>query len=1025
MVPFFTFRLIKLYTKVLFLITISVPSADEIKRIMMVNGGVYHHYFSTQKTTHIIATNLPDVKIKQLKSLHINIVKPEWITACLSVGQQVDFRPYLLYSHQSKAQPSIRSFAGPAQASSSTVDPKPLELGSHETFKQTEHNSLIIENISVKNDDAGYDSEDLFASPEEVKREQKPTSDLIDEEAKAESSNTNNNDEEPKAESSKINNNEKEPKAEPSKTNNNARCATDPKFLSEFYNNSRLHHISTMGAMFKQFVSELRQKKSNFSGLYLLKEWKKSNLKQKTNTYDNEDDFEDYFEENSAKPVSSTNHKVIMHIDMDCFFVSVGLRRYPHLKGKPVAVTHSKGNGAVAHNGSDRKYEFNLYKERLESKLKNNKNSSDDVGALQDRVAWMNGIDENDSMAEIASCSYEARQKGLKNGMFVGAALKLCPDLQVIPYDFEGYNEVAKSLYSTVASYTTDIEAVSCDEMFVDCTEVLQKSECTPIEFATFLRKEIKDKTQCTASTGFGSNRLLARLATRKAKPDGMFYLEQSMAEEYMKAVEVKDLPGVGRTMTSRLQAMGIFTCGDLQNLTKADLAELGDKTGAHLYKLCRGLDDRPLNFDHQRKSVSAEVNYGIRFKTEQEVDSFVHQLSVEVQTRLAEAKVKGCCITLKLLIRAKDAPTETAKFMGHGVCDSITRSSTLSRPVGDAIAIAGEVLLMMKKLNFNANDLRGIGIQISRLESTNSASSGALDKFLLKNGTNPTKSPPKFQDIATVSKETSTLPKISPKKNKTITHKGTVGIDKFMKVKKKTARKDDVTKLPPPKDIDLEVLEALPDDIRNELLEAYASGPNTAVGDGSNSSNSTIGKVENPNGQTSSCTNMDLSYSQVDPTFLEALPSDMRKELEADLKLRKAQKEKDKNIKLNIHLDDAQPGPSHAYESPYCCRKNSILGTFALKPSDMKCMIRDWVSLEAEPQPCDVHILEHYFCDMVHERNIDDLYIIFKFFRRCVTKHSSPSWIRKFHDILNTVQTNMQLVYHSNLQVEDLEVSR
>ncbi|XP_026280569.1 DNA repair protein REV1 [Frankliniella occidentalis] len=1000
----------------------TVPSADEIKRIMMVNGGVYHHYFSTQHTTHIIASNLPDVKIKQLKNLHINIVKPEWITACLNASLQVDFRPYLLYSHQSKTQPSIRSFAGPAASTSTSKDHElPIELGGHDTVQQDE-DSAMLENSNCKADDAGYDSEDLFASPEDIRANKSTVTELSERDPKAESSDSRAN------KSTETELSERDPKAETSKSNNNARCATDPNFLSEFYNNSRLHHISTMGAMFKQFVLELRQKKSEFSGLKRLRDWKKTNSCRKPTTFEEEDDFEDCLEDNNFKPAASVNGKIIMHIDMDCFFVSVGLRRYPHLKGKPVAVTHSKGNGAIAHTGSDRKSEFNLYKERLESKLKNKSNLDDD-GALQDRVAWMNGIDENDSMAEIASCSYEARQKGLKNGMFVGAALKLCPDLKVIPYDFDGYNEVAKSLYNTVASYTTDIEAVSCDEMFVDCTEVLRKTECTPIEFGAFLRREIKEKTQCTASTGFGSNRLLARLATRKAKPDGMFHLEPSLAVEFMKAVEVKDLPGVGRTMTSRLHSKGVFTCGDLQNLPKAEVTELGDKTGALLYKLCRGQDDRPLNFEHQRKSVSAEVNYGIRFKTEKEADAFIHQLSGEVQTRLSEAKVKGSCITLKLLIRAKNAPTETAKFMGHGVCDNITRSSTLSRPVCDADTIAGEVLQMMKKLNVNPCDLRGIGIQISRLESLISTSSGGLDKFILKNVSNPiSKSPPKLTDQPTTSKENSTLSKISPRKSKMLAVKGIVGIDKFMKAKKKTTRKDDVTKLPPANDLDLEVLEALPDDIRNEVLEAYSSDTKNGVSHGSSSSihtnNVKVGKTSELHGNTSLCANMDVSYSQVDPTFLEALPSDMRKELENDFRLRKDQKEKEKKLKLIAHLDDAKPGPSHAYEIPYCYRKKSILGAFISKSTDVKNIIREWVSFETEPQPCDVHILEHYLCDLVHEKNIDDLFIIFKFFRRCVSMQSSSAWKRKFHDILHTVQTNMQHVYHSNLQVEDFEES-
>jgi len=95
-------------------------------------------------------------------------------------------------------------------------------------------------------------------------------------------------------------------------------------------------------------------------------------------------------------------------------------------------------------------------------------------------------------MAEIASCNYEARQAGVKNGMFLGQALKLCPNLKTISYNFEAYKEVSYALYNIVASFTLDVEAVSCDEMFVDCTELLAETNTEPLHFASFIRSKIK-----------------------------------------------------------------------------------------------------------------------------------------------------------------------------------------------------------------------------------------------------------------------------------------------------------------------------------------------------------------------------------------------------------------------------------------------------------------------------------------------------------------------------------------------------
>lgn len=199
---------------------------------------------------------------------------------------------------------------------------------------------------------------------------------------------------------------------------------------------------------------------------------------------------------------------------MDCFFVSVGIRGKPELKGLPVAVTHAKGN----------------------KKSVNSKKEASSDNTIEDELG---------SLSEVASCSYEARKAGVRNGMFLGEALKICPNLKTIPYDFEGYQEVSYTLYDTVASYTLDIEAVSCDEMYANCTKILGESGLTPMEFATVVRQEIRKKTGCPVSTGFGSNKLLARLATRKAKPDGQFHLQSKNTEAVIGTFNVEDLPGI------------------------------------------------------------------------------------------------------------------------------------------------------------------------------------------------------------------------------------------------------------------------------------------------------------------------------------------------------------------------------------------------------------------------------------------------------------------------------------------------
>lgn len=124
---------------------------------------------------------------------------------------------------------------------------------------------------------------------------------------------------------------------------------------------------------------------------------------------------------------------------------------------------------------------------------------------------------------------------------------------------------MASTLYETVASYTLDIEAVSCDEMYVDITKLLNETGLSVYDFATHIRSQIMDKTGCPCSTGFGANKLQARLATKKAKPNGQFYLEVDDVEAYFSEISLADIPGVGRATLGKLRNLGLHTCGDVQ----------------------------------------------------------------------------------------------------------------------------------------------------------------------------------------------------------------------------------------------------------------------------------------------------------------------------------------------------------------------------------------------------------------------------------------------------------------------------
>lgn len=437
------------------------PTSDELRRLMMMHGGIYHHYMRPKITTHIIASNLPYSKIMLYRKSQnpIPICKPQWIIDSIAAGKILNFQNYLLYSNSTNVQPQL-AYKLNNKAKDSPIIYNKQDIEKSETSVGTVCNKTDI------ND--GNSSKHVFNNA-----------------LKQDASNS----------------------GQSSNTKPSAQSTKDAEFLSTFYSNSRLHYISTMGTMFKDYVNELRDKNDGvFPGLERLIKLK--SVKSATTLISCESDSEDETICFTDKITSKANHKqepVIMHIDMDCFFVSVGIRNRPELQGVPVAVTHAKGNMFSAN---------------------------------------YNGKEEFGSMSEVASCSYAARKAGVKNGMFLGQALKLCPNLKTIHYDFEGYKEVSYILYNTVASYTLDIEAVSCDEMYVDCTQILETSGLSPLEFATIIRNEIKQKTDCPVSTGFGNNKLQARLATRKAKPDNQFYLSAQNTETYIQTFNIRDLPG-------------------------------------------------------------------------------------------------------------------------------------------------------------------------------------------------------------------------------------------------------------------------------------------------------------------------------------------------------------------------------------------------------------------------------------------------------------------------------------------------
>ena len=445
------------------------------------------------------------------------------------------------------------------------------------------------------------------------------------------------------------------------------------EFVNEFFTHSRLHYLSTWSTELKQFTARMV-----------------NHIRPK------------YPKLDPSQSLRSQQQRAVVHIDLDCFFVSVSIRDKPHLKGKPVAVTHAKApppehpadHGTTSHSSAN--------------------SGHSPVKHLQD------------STSDVASCSYEARKAGVHNGMSVGKAVKLCPDLELLPYDFDGYRQVSQIFYETLLLYSSTVEAVSCDEAYLELTDYAEDFSRVEALIGE-LRREVEMKTGCTVSAGISHNMLLARLSTRTAKPNGQFYLSIDQAEDYLGSLSVHDLPGVGYSTTNKLKEMNVQSCGELQTLSLAKVQkDFGLKTGTMLYEYSRGIDSRELKVTSERKSVSVDINYGIRFTDISEAESLIKNLADELAKRAKEAEVAGGNVTLKMKIRKPDVPHETWKYLGHGVCDNVSRSTLLLQPTQEAKEISQFAVKLLKQVKVVASDIRGMGLQLSKLVSTHPESTAA-----------------------------------------------------------------------------------------------------------------------------------------------------------------------------------------------------------------------------------------------------------------------------------------------------------
>ncbi len=270
-------------------------------------------------------------------------------------------------------------------------------------------------------------------------------------------------------------------------------------------------------------------------------------------------------------------HRVILHVDMDAFFISVEQKDNPSLVGKPAAV----------------------------------------CGSL--------------SRSVVTSATYEARPYGIRAGMSTQEAKRRCPQLILVKGNHSKYTETAARIFSILKDYTPLVEVASIDEAYLDITQsqLLFKS---PFHIARSIKDSILEKERLTCSIGVAPNKLLAKLGSGLKKPDGLVVIKKEEVEKVLRDLPVSKLFGIGPRLEEALNSLGIFTCGQMEKFPVSLLTKRFGVIGERLHQMALGMDDSPvIPFDEEEdaKSISHSITL--------EEDSSDPQLLRKVLLRLSE----------------------------------------------------------------------------------------------------------------------------------------------------------------------------------------------------------------------------------------------------------------------------------------------------------------------------------------------------------------------------------------------------
>ncbi len=346
--------------------------------------------------------------------------------------------------------------------------------------------------------------------------------------------------------------------------------------------------------------------------------------------------------------------RTIFHVDMDAFFVSVEELYDPALKGKPVVV------------GGQR-----------------------------------------DERGVVSAASYAARKFGVHSAMPLRTAAKLCPHAIFVNGHPERYRECSEKVHKVLCAFSPQVEMASIYEAYLDMTGTA-RLHGPPLKAAHTLHARMKADTLLNCSVGIGSSRLIAKVSSGQAKPNGVLWIVPGEEAKFLAPLDVREIPGVGKVMESHLHALGIKIVADLAKLEEGELEDRFGKWGLALAGKARGEDaggwfDTEVGEDTGAKSISHEHTYNEDTADVAQLEATLMRLSEMVGRRLREANLHTRTVQLKL--RYKDFTT-------------ITRAHTLPAPTQLDTEIFEQIRALFRKNWKKGMQVRLLGVQTSSFES-------------------------------------------------------------------------------------------------------------------------------------------------------------------------------------------------------------------------------------------------------------------------------------------------------------------